>query len=271
MKRMCTLLGVSRDAYYKRLRRKERCCGRREVVLDLVKGVRINEPRTGTRKLLHRITPKLKSACMAVGRDQLFKLLREESLLVKRKRRYQKTTYSRHHYVVAPNRVKGMQITAPNQIWVSDITYIRLKKGFAYLFLVTDAYSRRVLGWHLSRELGHYSALLALDMALKTVSNARGVIHHSDRGCQYCCHDYLSFLGEHGLVPSMTDESHCYQNAIAERLNGILKDEFDLDAVFAGFLQARTAVEHAIAVYNNIRTHWSLGLKTPAQLHQEAA
>ena len=271
MKHLCAVVGMSRDAFYKRLRRRAQDGGARKVVLELVRDVRKEEPRTGTRKLLHRISPELGSLGVSIGRDRLFDLLREKSLLVKRKRRYQRTTYSNHQYAVAPNRVKNREITAPGQVFVSDITYIRLKREFAYLFLVTDAYSRKVVGWHLSRDLSHYSALLALDLALESLTNTRGVIHHSDRGCQYCCNDFLNYLGEHGVIPSMTDESHCYQNAIAERLNGILKDEFDLDVVFPAFSEARVAVEHAIDVYNNKRTHWSLQLKTPAQVHQEAA
>jgi len=191
--------------------------------------------------------------------------------LVKRKKSFSKTTYSKHRYAVAPNRLKNLEVDGAEEVFVSDITYLRTKKGFVYLFLVTDLYSRKILGYHLSKDLSHHSAVIALSKAIKRVQDCRGIIHHSDRGVQYCCHDFLNFLGEQSMIPSMTDENHCYQNAIAERVNGILKDEFNLDSTFKSLADARIAVDNAIWVYNNKRTHWSLELKTPAQAHQEAA
>lgn len=270
---MCEVLGYSRDAYYKRLKRRHRQWVKKGVVLKLVKSERQDQPRVGTRKLHRHIEPKLKRAGLSVGRDKLFDILREEELLVKPKRRFSKTTYSRHRYAVAPNLVKNVEITRANQVWVTDITYLRIRDGFAYLFLVTDAYSRKILGYQLSRDLSHYSALLALDDAVTGLGDAKGiqVIHHSDRGCQYCCHDYLHYLDEHGIVSSMTDEAHCYQNAIAERLNGILKDEFNLDALFLTFEQALQAVRKAISVYNFKRFHCSLKLRTPHEVYAQAA
>lgn len=271
MKLMCHLLGVSRDAYYKRFRRRVYRFSEKRVVLKMVRDARVDVPRTGTRKIYHKIAPQMEALGVSLGRDKLFHLLREESMLIRPKRRYEKTTYSKHGYAVAPNRLKKSLIEGPNEVFVADITYIRLRQGFAYLFLITDAFSRKIVGHHLSRDLGHYSAVLALEKALEDVADTRGIIHHSDRGCQYCCHDFLSVLGQHGMVPSMTDESHCYQNAIAERVNGILKDEFDLDATFANFTEALQAVESSVEIYNDKRTHWSLGLRTPAEVHREAA
>jgi len=232
---------------------------------------RKDEPRVGTRKLHDRIRLELQKEGLEVGRDSLFAILRARKLLIFPKKRYQKTTYSNHHYAVAPNRIKELSISRPNQVLVSDITYLTLARGFAYLFLVTDAFSRKVLGYHVSRDLTHYSALLALDMALPKTKFPHGMIHHSDRGCQYCCHQYLDFLRMHKIESSMTDDLHCYQNAIAERVNGILKNEFNLDAVFPDFCTAKKAVEHAIKIYNTKRTHWSLGLKTPEQAYHLAA
>ena len=268
---MCEVVGVSRDAFYKREQRRAKRRDNRAAVLSLVREVRVDEPRTGTRKLHGRIAPRLEVAGSSVGRDKLFDILREERMLVVRKKRYQKTTYSRHQYAVAPNRIKEISITEPNQVFVSDITYLTLKRGFAYLFLVTDAYSRKIVGYHLSRDLTHYSALLALDSALKGVEVSNGIIHHTDRGCQYCCHEFLAFLQSNRIVSSMTDESHCYQNAIAERVNGILKDEFDLDTEFPTFELALKAVHHAVHIYNTKRTHWSLNLQTPAEVYAKAA
>lgn len=268
---MCAVMGVSRDAYYKRQKRRENCADNEAAVLSLVSAVRVDEPRTGTRKLHDRIAPKLEIMGALIGRDKLFDILRERRLLVERKKRFQKTTYSNHQYAVAPNRIKELQIVKPNQVFVSDITYITLSRDFAYLFLVTDAYSRKVVGYHLSKDLTHYSAVLALGAALRGIEDPGGIIHHSDRGCQYCCHEFLAFLRAHRLVSSMTDESHCYQNAIAERVNGILKDEFDLDSEFQTFDLALQAVRHAVRIYNTRRTHWSLCLRTPQEVYALAA
>jgi putative transposase len=168
--------------------------------------------------------------------------------------------------------VKEFKVTVPKQVIVSDITYLRLaRKEFAYLFLVTDLFSRQILGYHLSRDLSHHSVLLAIDNAVERMGEVGGTIHHSDRGCQYCCHEYLRYLKEKQIIPSMTDQSHCYQNAVAERVNGILKDELNLDAIFDSFEQMHRAVTKAVIVYNTKRTHWSLDLKTPQEVYEQAA
>ena len=240
-------------------------------IVELVRQVRRDQPRVGTKKAYSHIKPTLQRETLKCGRDKLFDILRANDMLVVRKKRYEKTTYSEHDYAVAPNRIKDIEVTEPNKVYVSDITYIRIKSSFAYLFLVTDAFSRKIVGFHLSRDLTHHSALLALNMATSHLSDPRGIIHHSDRGCQYCCHEFLDFLQQLNMASSMTDSSHCYQNAIAERVNGILKDEFSLDAVFTDFDSAKRAVVRAVLVYNTKRLHWSLGLKTPNQIHQLAA
>jgi transposase InsO family protein len=237
-------------------------------VLAEVAKVRHAQPRVGTRKLQGHLA----TASVNVGRDRLFTLLRERGALVQRKRRGTFTTYSRHGYAVAPNRVTNLEVTAPRQVVVSDITYVRLLHGtFAYLFLVTDLYSRHIVGQYLSRDLSHYGALRALHMAAETLGDVAGLVHHSDRGSQYCCHEYLQALAAHRILPSMTNANHCYQNAIAERVNGILKDEFDLDAVFASHTEAEEAVAQAIHHYNTVRRHGSLALQTPQQVFDHAA
>lgn len=192
-------------------------------------------------------------------------------MLVKPKKKHQKTTYSNHSYAVAPNRIKGIVPTAPNQIFVSDITYLQTVEGVMYLFLVTDLFSRKIVGYDLRRNLMHHGAVRALSMALANIADPTGIIHHSDRGCQYCCHEFLGVLAEHNMAPSMTDESHCYQNAVAERVNGILKQEFYLDAIFRTFSQATCAVKDAIEIYNSVRIHFSLNLRTPQQVYALAA
>jgi putative transposase len=233
--------------------------------------VRQFQKRVGVKKIYSHIKPALAREKVKLGRDKLFDLLRAEDLLVERKKRYQRTTYSNHNYAVAPNRIKNLEISHPNQVFVSDITYVTLKNRFAYLFLVTDAYARKIVGYHLSLDLDHNGALLALDMALRKVKDPRGIIHHSDRGCQYCCHEFLQYLAAYGMCSSMTDEAHCYQNAIAERVNGILKDEFDVDLVFDNFNLALSAIRRAIKIYNTKRLHWALDLKTPEAIYQATA
>lgn len=240
-------------------------------MLAHVDTVREAQPRVGTRKLqVH-----LAHAGLAVGRDQLFTWLREEHALVPRKRRGTFTTYARHGYAVAPNRLKDAAITGPGQAVVSDITYLRLAGDrFAYLFLTTDVHARHIVGWHLSRDLSHHGALHALHHALETLRTrgpVAGLLHHSDRGSQYCCHEFLRALTTAHVLPSMTDANHCYQNAIAERVNGILKDEFDLDAVFPSFAAAHDAVAQAVHRYNALRLHGSLDMQTPAQVFYCAA
>lgn len=230
--------------------------------------VRAEQPRVGTRKL----QTHLADAGVPVGRDQLFTWLRDDDALVKRKRRGTFTTYSRHGYAVAPNRLKDAVITGPGQAVVSDITYLRLERDrFAYLFLVSDVYARHIVGWHLSQDLSHHSALQALQHAIRTIGAVDGVLHHSDRGSQYCCHEYLRSLATAQMLPSMTDANHCYQNAIAERINGILKDEFNLDTVFPSFMDAHHAVARSVHCYNTVRLHGSLDLQTPAQVFYHAA
>lgn len=237
--------------------------------MKFVDEIRRDEPRVGTRKLQDRLK---KHYGIEIGRDNLFALLRKSQRLVKVKKRFEKTTYSRHSYAVAPNRIKKLEIARPHQVLVSDCTYLRLSgRKFAYLFLVTDAYTRMIVGYHVSRDLSHYSAVIALSRAVSWMKTPEGVIHHSDRGCQYCCHEFLAALKAHKMVSSMTDADHCYQNAIAERVNGILKDEFNLDAEFRDFEQLRAAVARAIVVYNTKRTHWSLELLTPQEMYEQAA
>lgn len=229
---------------------------------------RVEQPRLGTRKLHHTLA----ASGVPVGRDHLFTLLRTQGQLVVRKRRGTQTTYSRHRYAPAPNLVTARTVTAPRQVVVSDITYLSLPRGtFVYLFLVTDLHARHIVGWHLSRDLSHHAALQALAMARQTLGDCTAIVHHSDRGSQYCCHAYRAALDAAHMLASMTDGNHCYQNAVAERVNGILKDEFDLDAVFPTFTDAHAAVAATIHRYNTIRPHGSLRLHTPHTVFHRAA
>lgn len=203
-----------------------------------------------------------------IGRDRLARFCARYGFQVgRRKSRQVKTTYSAHSYAVQPNLIPEVEVSAPCQVLVADITYIPLHSGHAYLFLITDAYSRMIVGYHLSRNLQHHGAVEALKMALEHIPDPKGVIHHSDRGCQYCCHDFLAEVYRWELKASMTDRDHCAQNALAERMNGILKSEFLLDAGFRSFEQAKAAVKDAVFNYNNLRIHGQLGGKTPEEVH----
>lgn len=206
------------------------------------------EPRTGGIKVLKAITGGMIEQDAVMGRDKFFKLLKENDLLIKRRKKGTRTTYSNHEYAIAPNRIKNISITAKNQVFVSDITYLTLEKRFYYLFLVTDLYSRKIVGYYLSDNLKHNGAIEALAMALKEVKDPKEIIHHSDRGCQYCCHEFIKYLRQQGMISSMTDENHCYQNAVAERVNGILKDEFFLDSVFPDLRSMQRAVKQQICI-----------------------
>jgi putative transposase len=204
----------------------------------------------------------------SIGRDRLAKFCSKNGFKVgRRKSRKIQTTFSKHNYAVQPYLLPGVEITAPGQVLVADITYIPLYSGHTYLFLVTDAYSRMIVGHHLSDSLNHNGAIEALKMALELIPKPQGVIHHSDRGCQYCCHDFLEQVHTWELRASMTDKDHCAQNALAECMNGILKTEFLLDAGFISLNHAKLGVSDAIFNYNCLRIHGQLDGKTPEEVH----
>jgi putative transposase len=205
-----------------------------------------------------------------IGRDKFFDILRKHGLLVKRRKKYVSTTDSYHRFHKYKNKFKGRVLTGPNQAYVSDITYLRTYEGFVYLFLQTDAWSRMITGWDLSDSLAIDGAIKALQMTMKQCIKPEGAIHHSDRGIQYCSKEYVEILKRHKIEISMTEENHCYENAIAERVNGILKAEFLLDEKFANKDLALKAVKEAIESYNSRRPHWSLNLFTPMQIHEVA-
>jgi len=217
-------------------------------------------------RLLNRFASILRMP--PIGRDRLASILHEAHLKVRwPKTRKVQTTYSGHTYAVQPNFLKAFQATAPNQVWVADITYISVEDSPAYLFLITDQYSRKIVGYYLARSLHASGAIEALKVALAQHRPPRGIIHHSDRGVQYCCHDFLDAIHGWELRSSMTDADHCAQNALAECMNGILKREFLLALTFARFSDAKRAIEDAIHTYNTFRPHGSLNGLTPAEVH----
>jgi len=224
----------------------------------------------GGKKLYKLLKSELDEQGKNIGRDKFFDILRKHELLVKRRKKYVKTTDSYHRFHKYKNKLKEKRLTGPNQAYVNDITYLRTEEGFMYLFLQTDAYSRLITGWDLSDSLAIDGAVKALKMTLRQCSNSAGAIHHSDRGIQYCCKEYVKILKRNKMEISMTEENHCYENAMAERVNGILKEEFLLSEKFANKALALKAVKQAIISYNNYRPHWSLNLCTPQQIHHAA-
>lgn len=262
---------MSRDAFYKMCYR-NRCIARQEqLALELVLERRSELPREGVRKLHKALSKDLQDNHIKLGRDKLFALLRKNKMLVRPKKKYVRTTNSWHRFYKHPNRIKQLIINRPNQVWVSDITYIKLTRGHCYLALITDAYSRKIVGYDISDSLELAGCLRALKIALKQLPVNHNLIHHSDRGIQYCSNQYTSLLEKNNAKISMTEVNHCYENAIAERVNGILKDEFFLDQRFKSHQDARLVSKEAINLYNNKRLHLSLNFKTPNMVHKNVA
>ena len=268
---LCSVFGLTRDAYYKFKHRRVKQEALFEQVSEMVKERRIDQPREGGRKLHEALKEDFHQAGLKIGRDKLFSILFTYDMLVKRKRSGVRTTDSYHRFHKYKNLVKDLKITKPNQVWVSDITYIRLTHGFCYLALITDAYSRKIVGYDVSDTLELAGCLRAFKRAQRHARPAPGLIHHSDRGSQYCSNEYVSLLHKYKVQISMTEERHCYENAMAERVNGILKDEFYLDQNFAKLELASGACENAIKIYNTKRLHISLGYKTPNEVFKMRA
>lgn len=262
------VLGYSRQNYYKQLKHD----GKEEIMENILKAVQRQRkilPRVGTRKLHYLISPELKAMGIKCGRDQLFKVLKDANLLVKPRKRYVKTTMSKHWLRKHPNIVKGLRIDAPEQVWVSDITHLKTDEGNCYLTLITDAYSRRIMGYNLADNMSAAESLKALQMAIKgRFYKHTGLIHHSDRGLQFCSYDYVNTAKSKGILMSMTEVYDPYENALAERMNRTIKEEFFLDGKLKTMLQAKNIVDEAIALYNSYRPHQALNLMTPDQVHK---
>ena len=265
---LCELAQMTPQNYYVRRsvrRRQEVDLG---LVLALVKAEREQQPRLGVRKLYYLIAPELKAAGVKLGRDRLFKELGKAGWLVARKpSEWPKTTQVDPNLPVFKNLVKRLTPTGPNQVWVADITYIRTQEAFLYLGLITDRWSRKIVGYHLGETLETEQVLKALVMALKGLKGSERPIHHSDRGCQYASHAYVRAVQQAGLTMSMTEKNHSAENALAERVNGILKQEYWLDANFENGRHARQATAHGICLYNTRRPHTALKMATPEQVH----
>ena len=268
---LCQALKLSRQAYYQGHHARRRQQIDEEALVKLVKRERAIQPRLGVRKLLVRMREDMESMGVSIGRDRMFTLLRSQGLLIVRRRTTARTTDSRHRFRYYPNRYRELSLSTPHQAWVSDLTYVRTDEGFMYLSLIQDAYSRRIVGYAVEDTLAATGSIRALNMALSQLPTAARIVHHSDRGIQYCCGAYVRRLEARGIIISMTEEDHCYENAQAERLNGILKQEYGLGETFRTKAQMRAAVKEAVWLYNTHRPHVSLGYRTPEEIHRQAS
>ena len=237
-----------------------------DCVVRHVNAVRMELPFLGGRKTFHLVKEALANDGVKIGRDKFFEILRKQGLLIERRRAFvPKTTKFDPSLPVSLNLVKDFVVDSPNQVHVSDITYIKVGDSYAYLSLVTDRFCRDIIGWHLSSSLKSSGPIAALKMAAKVVPSGTSVIEHSDRGCQYASKAYRKLVSRLGFRSSMTEERHCYENSAAERVNGILKLEFALDQRFRTFSEAKRAIREAIESYNTKRPHEMLGMMTPAE------
>jgi len=268
--RFCTVFGKSRQAWYYAIGQGRQQDMTDSLVVKMIKEIREEQPRIGTRKLYYLLTPKLEEHKLKMGRDKLFEILERYGLLIRHRKRKAITTNSNHPFYKYDNLIQQLILRSKNQLWVSDITYISLHEGFAYLSLITDAFSRKVVGYCLWPTLAAQGCINALEMALEGCAYSRiyqGLIHHSDRGVQYCCGDYVQKLQAAKIQISMSYNGDPYQNAIAERINGILKAEFGLNKIFESIEKANQTVINAVELYNSKRPHSSLNYLTPNQAH----
>ena len=259
---------MTRQNYYARRKERRRRAVDGELIAELVQRERQLQPRLGTRKLYHMLKPDLKQAGVRLGRDRMFEELRKRDLLLAPiPAPYPHTTQSYHNLPVFGNRIKGKELEGPNEVWVSDLSYLRTLEGFLYLALITDKYSRKIVGWHVGDTLEAVGCVRALDRALAGLPKGSKPIHHSDQGSQYCCHEYVNRLTDRDLEVSMTESNHCAENALAERMNGILKSEYGLARRFKDKRTARLAVAQAVQLYNQRRPHTALNYQVPERVH----
>ncbi|HEV7423590.1 MAG TPA: IS3 family transposase, partial [Candidatus Paceibacterota bacterium] len=258
MEKLCGLFGKSRQAFYDHSWRHNDEQLHEAWIIDRVKAVRLTMPGIGCQKLFIVLKDELREHGIQIGRDNFYKLLKQHELLIKRRKRYVQTTQSYHRFKKWDDLTVNLCVESVEELWVSDITYLRTETGFVYLSLITDVYSRKIVGYHLSQKLKVDGCISALNKAIASLSQSghhRALIHHSDRGIQYCCDQYISILQKNEIRISMTQSGSPYDNAIAERVNGILKQQFCLDKVFENYGVSVDAVSKAIDGYNRLRPH----------------
>jgi len=238
------------------------------ILLDKIADIRIDHKRMGGRKLFFKLEGFMTEHGIKMGRDAFFDMLRDHNLLVKQRKRYHITTNSKHWMKKYPNLIKDVAPLVPNHIWVSDITYWKTKAGHHYISFITDAYSRKIVGYHVADTMEAVESVTALKMALKTLNpDLTGLIHHSDRGAQYCSSLYAKTLEKRGVKISMTENGDPLENAIAERVNGIIKGEYLFDYEIKSLSKAKEVLKSVVKLYNEERPHLSLGNAVPSQVH----
>lgn len=265
----CKLFGKSRQAFYEQKNEQNNTGLQDALVLKLVAEIRAGLPRCGTDKLHFMLRRSFADHCIKLGRDGLYDLLGRYGLLIRHRKRKPYTTNSHHRYKKYPNLIREMVLTQAGILWVSDITYLRIASEFAYLSIITDAYSHKIVGYKLHPTLHAQGAIDALIMANNDAKKTGKLIHHSDRGIQYCCNDYVQMIEHCSIQLSMTEKGDPYENAIAERVNGILKYEHALKETFESFDEAKNAVDDAVRKYNGLRIHDSCNRLTPIMAHEQ--
>jgi len=266
--RFCRLLGVTRQAYYQHFWYREQLSFEEDLIVSEVYKIRKYHRHMGGRKLYELLQPFLLAHQIKMGRDRLFDILSANCLLVRRKKKQTITTNSFHRFKKYSNLIKNFVPIKPNQLWVSDITYWRIETGFVYISFITDAYSRKIVGYHLADSLLTSETIQALQMAISNLTEKVVLIHHSDRGTQYCSNEYVKLLKVNNIKISMTENGDPLENAIAERINGIIKEEYLKDYKVENIEQAKMLLETTVNLYNNERPHMSIGNLTPNQVHQ---
>jgi putative transposase len=264
----CTLFGIDRQVYYRKIKRRSIKQDKARLVVNMVVEIRTQMPRIGSKKLYYLLKQELK--ILKIGRDKFIDILRANHLLILPKRSYHITTNSHHRFRKYKNQLLDLQIDKPEQVWVSDITYIGKREKPCYLSLITDAYSKKIVGYNVSDNLNTESSLVALRLAIKHRKNKEiPLIHHSDRGLQYCSNEYQKILTKNEIQPSMTQNSDPYENAVAERINGILKQEFYIDKYNKNLPIMKQIIKETVNIYNEKRPHLSNHMLTPDQMHQQ--
>ena len=265
----CTLFGIDRQVYYRKIKRRKIKQDKAQLVVKMVLEIRTQMPRIGAKKLYYLLGNDLK--VLKTGRDKFIDILRANHLLILPKRSYHITTNSHHRFRKYKNQLLDLKITKPEQVWVSDITYIGKREKPCYLSLITDAYSKKIVGYNVSDNLNTESSLVALRVALKQRKNKETpLIHHSDRGLQYCANEYQKLLSKNQIQPSMTQNSDPYENAVAERINGILKQEFYIDKYNKDLPIMKQIIKETVDIYNQKRPHLSNHMLTPNQMHEQS-
>ena len=269
MGQICRLFGLTRQAYYQYFWRQQELQFEEELVLKQVLNIRIRQPMIGTRKLYGMLQDFLIKHQIKIGRDALFDLLENNGMLVRRRKRSVKTTFSSHWLRKYPNLIEKLEVLKPNNLWVADITYLETENGFLYLSLLTDAYSRKIVGYHVADNLMAVSSVAALKMALNNMPRSlENLIHHSDRGIQYCSSEYVNLLQDYKIKISMTQTGDPRDNAIAERVNGTIKNELLAKTKIENLEDADKILKTIVMIYNNERPHLSIALMTPQKAHE---